>query len=200
LPDIPIPLVWQSLIGAAVVLAALAGYLARFSGNRVWIAVAAAVLAADQLSKRAVERAALGPDGRPLLGGALRLVYLENVGLGFDSLFSDVLLAVACLVLLALILYARLTRLGYRMSPAMEAAGGLLVGSLLGVAVDRACLGYVVDFIVIGNGPFVYNLADLAGAAAGVLFAGRLVALVVRHRRMDVRVPASTGFAPPGPG
>lgn len=191
--DLPIPLVWQSVVGALLVLAALAGYLLKFSRNHLWLAVAAAVLAADQATKRAIEHAPINPDGVPLFGSVVRLSYLENHGLGFGSNFCDTLLAVACLALLTLVLYARLSGLGYRMSAASEVAGGLLVGSLLAVAVDRAFLGYVVDFILIGNSQYVYNVADLAGMAAGIVTAARLGQLAVEHARADVTAPTPVG-------
>jgi len=190
-PDLPIPLVWQSVLGAVLVVAALAGYLLKFSGNRLWIALAAAALAADQVTKRLIERADLPEEGVPLLGGAVRVFYLENRGLGFGSGLADMLLAVACLALLTLVLYARLSRLGYRMSPAAEAAGGLLMGALLGIAVDRAFLGYVVDFILLGNSNYVYNVADLAGVAAAIVMGARLAQWGLRHARSDVTAPVS---------
>ena len=191
MPDLPIPLVWQSVLGAVLVVAALAGYLLKFSGNRLWIALAAAALAADQVTKRLIERADLPEEGVPLLGGAVRVFYLENRGLGFGSGLADMLLAVACLALLTLVLYARLSRLGYRMSPAAEAAGGLLMGALLGIAVDRAFLGYVVDFILLGNSNYVYNVADLAGVAAAIVMGARLAQWGLRHARSDVTAPVS---------
>jgi len=195
-PDLPIPLVWQSVLGAVLVVAALAGCLLKFSANRLWIVLAAAALAADQVTKRVIEHADLPREGVPLLGGAVRLFYLENRGLGFGSGFADILLAVACLALLTLVLYSRLSRLGYRMSPAAEAAGGLLVGGLLGIAVDRAFLGYVVDFILVGNSAYVYNVADLAGVAAGIVMGARLVQWAFTHARADVTAPVSVGSGP----
>jgi signal peptidase II len=124
------------------------------------IAVAAAVLVADQALK-ALITAWLG-DGRvvDLLGGLVRLDYTRNSGaaFGFYQGGGALLVLIAVGVSVGIILsYRRLAR-----SPwIVRAALGLILGGAIGNLVDRVRLGYVVDFIDLRWWP-VFNLADSA--------------------------------------
>jgi signal peptidase II len=127
-------------------------------GSRRTLAVAAAcALLADQLSKAAVT-AWLEPGERVNVLGPLDLHPTHNTGVAF-SLFSGsgALLAVLAAVAL-LVLVVVLTRLGPTRPPA-PLGMGLILGGAAGNLVDRARLGYVVDFIDLPRWP-EFNVAD----------------------------------------
>jgi signal peptidase II len=128
------------------------------------LAVAAIVLALDQLSK-AWAVSELG-DGRAIdLVGSLRLRLTMNYG----SAFSLANGRGALISLLALVVVAVLLRTGrHARSPVMAVALGLVVGGAFGNLIDRAFRagdgflgGGVVDFIDLQWWP-VFNLADAA--------------------------------------
>jgi signal peptidase II len=124
------------------------------------IAVAAAVLAADQVVK-ALVTSWLGVGGPvELVGGLVRLDYTRNSGAAFGLyqgggvLLAAIAIGVSVVIILS---YRRLAR-----SPRIvRAALGLILGGAIGNLVDRVRLGYVVDFIDLRWWP-VFNLADSA--------------------------------------
>jgi len=130
------------------------------------LAVAAAVIVVDQITKALVISNLAGGRVVQLFGGLIRLVYARNSGAAF-GIFPDrgtLFAVVAAFVTAAILLsYRRLSR-----SPAIvRIAAGLLLGGALGNFSDRIRLGYVVDFIDLGWFP-VFNLAD-SSIVLGVL-------------------------------
>jgi signal peptidase II len=142
------------------------------------LAVAALVLALDQLSKAWVV-SELG-DGRIIeLVGSVRLRLTMNYG----SAFSLANGRGALISLLALVVVAVLLRTGrHARSPVMAVALGLVVGGALGNLIDRAFRagdgflgGGVVDFVDLQWWP-VFNLADSA------IVVGAITLFVVQWR------------------
>jgi signal peptidase II len=142
------------------------------------VAVAAFVLALDQLSKAWVV-SELG-DGRIIeLVGSLRLRLTMNYG----SAFSLANGRGALISLLALVVVAVLLRTGrHARSPVMAVALGLVVGGALGNLIDRAFRagdgflgGGVVDFVDLQWWP-VFNVADSA------IVVGAITLFVVQWR------------------
>ncbi len=137
-------------------------------------AIIAAVLAADQLTKRAiVENLRLGETRQPIpaLTPFFQITRSHNTGAAFGFLpqAADLFLVIAVVVVIAMIYFyprisgqARLQRIG----------AGLICGGALGNALDRIQYGLVIDFIhyqipgVISN---VSNIADHA-IVVGVVF------------------------------
>ncbi|MDX1991306.1 MAG: signal peptidase II [bacterium] len=138
--------------------------------TRRWIillAVIAAVLAFDQISKRLIVTSMeLHESVKPIpaLADVFRITRSYNMGAAFGFLpeAGDLFMILAVVVVVAMLIFfpripdnARLTRL----------AVGLVCGGALGNALDRVTYGHVVDFIhyripgVIDN---VSNLADHA--------------------------------------
>lgn len=130
------------------------------------VAVGAVLL--DQLAKYWVvseirPRIESGEGPIVLLGGLLKLTYLENtgaafsIGVGYTWIFSIVA------VIVALVILRTSRRLG---SVAWAVALGALLGGLLGNLVDRLTrppgpgMGYVVDFIQLPHFA-VFNVADM---------------------------------------
>ena len=135
-------------------------------------AVAVAVIGVDQFAKVAVvETLGSGAGARrvDLVGSWLALHYVENTGAAFGLLREQGLaLSLAALVVLGgVVAYYR--RAGAT-SALAAASVGLLVGGAVGNLIDRARLGYVVDFVAVGPWP-KFNVADSA-ITVGVLLLG----------------------------
>jgi signal peptidase II len=130
----------------------------RVAGFARIAAVAAVVLALDQLTKHFV-RAGIDPgDTRKLLPG-VQLVHVRNTGVAF-SLFSGggtVVLVLTFVALAVLVGYFTLrpTR------PWLWLPTGLLIGGAIGNLIDRIAHGAVTDFIKLPLWP-AFNVADMA--------------------------------------
>lgn len=162
------------------------------STRRHWAlfgAVAAVILASDQISKRWVDAnfglawtRVPGPGlsaPTPIAGDLVRIAKSYNDG-GIFGLFgsSAPILAVASLAVIAFILwYQARTAVG---GPwLLTVTLGLLLGGALGNLADRLRLGYVIDFVDVGVGSlrfYTFNVADSAISLAIVGLA--LVALL----------------------
>jgi len=123
---------------------------------------AAAVLAADQCTKRAA-RARLAPDApQALLGEWIRLRRVENPGIAFGLLHRQPRLAALATALAPAMLLFLTRRVS---SPAGVVGGGLVAGGWASNALDRARQGTVTDFLDLGLGRWrwpAFNLADAA--------------------------------------
>lgn len=153
----------------------------------------AAVFAADQLSKGAVDKL---PDdfSHTVIPGVFRIIHAENPGVAFglfqyaSPYFRDLLItasSLALLVVLSLLWKSKQTaRTGYAMA--------LIVGGACGNLFDRILHGKVVDFLLFYLGPHswpVFNLAD----SAIVIGAGLLVWEIIHDQ------PGATATAPAPP-
>ncbi|MGH2613776.1 MAG: signal peptidase II [Thermomicrobiales bacterium] len=126
-------------------------------------AIAALVIAADQLTKAALI-SALGPAqpaSRFELGVSwLALEYAENRGASF-GLFQGVapILAVASIAIVVALL---VRYFGTASPPLWSTIGiGAIVGGAIGNLLDRIRLGFVIDFVSVGPWPN-FNVADSA--------------------------------------
>ena len=150
-------------------------------GARAWwlaAALAALVLAADQLAKAAVE-AQLTTGEQVSVLGPVDLTLMHNRGVAFG-------LAGGAGVPLILVTLAALGAVGYLFArdprrPGMWVAAGLLAGGAIGNLVDRVRAEQVTDFVEVGAWP-AFNLADVA-VVAGVLL------LVLIYLRVAEREP-----------
>ncbi|MFL6054558.1 MAG: signal peptidase II [Actinoallomurus sp.] len=144
----------------------------------VLVAVAAAALALDAISKVIV--VALLQDHAPIkvIGGLLTLRVLRNSGAAFNigNGMTYVFTVIATAVVVAILRYARRLR-----SLPWAVTLGLLLGGALGNLADRMLRspgplrGHVVDWIELPHWP-VFNLADSAivcGGALAVVLASR---------------------------
>jgi signal peptidase II len=140
------------------------------AGEPRWILfamLAAAIIAADQLTKAWIVGNVDPVRPTVILGDNLRLVVSHNTGALF-GLFRDqaalfALLSVGVIGLIAWY-HGRTGRSTY-----MTVALGLLLGGAIGNFVDRFRLGYVVDFVDAGVGNlrwYTFNVADAAISTA----------------------------------
>ncbi len=137
--------------------------------------VAVAVVAVDQLTKRAVRGGIVPGEEHRLLPG-VQLVDARNHGVAFGFLPGDQLLVTIVIGLALLALLAYFARHVTR--PLIWLPTGMLVGGALGNIVDRIDEGSVTDFIKLPLGWPPFNLAD-AAITLGVL----LLILVIEGRR-----------------
>jgi signal peptidase II len=148
----------------------MAGETSRSAVSRLgWIAyaIAAAVIVIDQLVKWWIIEGFLLPlRGSVPIVWPLSFSYVQNNGVSFGMMQADAdlvrwaLTAFSVAVAIALVVWAR------RPDRALLGTGlGLIIGGAIGNAIDRARLGYVIDFIDVqrlGFFPWVFNIADSA--------------------------------------
>jgi len=121
------------------------------------LAVAAAVLALDQVSK-AVVRATIGRGETVEVLPFLDLVNTRNDGIAFGALGGSwlvTILVVCAMAGIVLVFNAHATRRLAWLST------GLLLGGALGNVVDRVVEGSVTDFVKLPHWP-QFNVADIA--------------------------------------
>ena len=147
-----------------------------FGAYRWFWAIALLTFASDQGTKAwIVHRLPFNTYGEatgaiPIMRGLLYIVHVGNTGAAW-SLFSgkSVMLALLAAVTLgAIFLWRRALGLGER--PA-QVCFGLLCGGIVGNLLDRVVHGYVIDFIDVHFGSYVYptfNVAD-SGICVGVV-------------------------------
>ncbi len=137
------------------------------------------VVAADQLTKRAVEHSIVPGEEQKLLPG-VQLVNTRNHGVAFgfftgSHLGVTILIGVALLALLAY--FAR-----HAAQPLIWLPTGMLVGGALGNILDRLRDGAVTDFIKLPLGWPPFNIAD-ASITIGIL----ILFFLVDHSRHAAR-------------
>jgi signal peptidase II len=126
--------------------------------------VAAAVVAADQLTK-ALVRGDVAPGEQISLVPGVHLVHASNPGIAFSQLAGGgVLVVVVSLIALAALLAFFFTHLHRRL---VWLPTGLLVGGAAGNLIDRLRLGAVTDFVKLPHWP-AFNVAD-ASITVGVI-------------------------------
>jgi signal peptidase II len=130
------------------------------AGGGQWLGLAAvgvAAVAADQLTKRIVERR-LGLGDAVHVIGPFSIRHVENSGIAF-GLFSSATAVVILLTALAVVwMLVFFARSGAR-HPVLPVSLGLVIGGSLSNLLDRIRLGYVTDFLDLRYWP-AFNLAD----------------------------------------
>jgi signal peptidase II len=145
-----------------------------------WLALALLIVAFDQLTKIAVERALDYGDVRPLTG-FFNLILTYNKGAAFSFLASAGGWQAQFLITVAIgasifIIYL-LARHGHQRLFALALA--LILGGAIGNVIDRIAYGHVIDFLdfhVAGWHWPAFNVADSAiVAGAGLLILDELL-------------------------
>lgn len=135
---------------------------------RLWalLAIATAVLVADQLSKWAVWTHMTLNQSIPILGRGLSLTYCHNTGGAFSMMpgATNFFLITGVVVSIGLICYLPKLKDHH---PMPATAYALILGGAIGNLIDRFAYHYVVDFIDLGWWP-VFNIAD-SGITVGVV-------------------------------
>jgi signal peptidase II len=134
-----------------------------------------AVIAADQLSKRAIEHSIVPGEEHKLLPG-IQLVNTRNHGVAFGFLPGNhlgVTILIVLALLLLLVYFARHTSERLIWLPT-----GMLLGGALGNILDRLRDGSVTDFVKLPLGWPPFNLADTS-ITLGIL----ILFLLIDHAR-----------------
>ena len=161
-----------------------------------YLAAAAAVYFADQMSKAwAVRRLRFGEVVKAV-GDTVRFGYAENPGIAFGHLQEGgqfgrwMLAALASLAIVGLLAYLFRTR---RTDDRVLGAIALLLAGVAGNLTDRIRLGYVVDFIEVFIGSYqwpTFNVADAAICVGAGLLA---LDLILQGRAEGKRRKADLG-------
>lgn len=131
-------------------------------------------VAADQLTKYVMSGWLLGLPERtyPLIQNVVHFTYVENRGMAF-GLFQNT--QIPLIIITSLILVAGLffmIKEKKRKSLLYKTAVSLVVGGAVGNLIDRAFIGYVVDFIDLRFiNFFVFNVSDSCITIGAVLAA-----------------------------
>ncbi len=167
----------------------------------IFLAIAATVVALDQITKFWVDasfsEAGVHPlpgavQPTPIVDGLVRIAKSYNTG-GIFGLFgnSAIVLALASTIVIGLIVVYQ-AREGVGGPWLLTVALGLLLGGAIGNFLDRIRLGAVIDFVDMGVGDFrwyTFNVADSAISIALVV----LVFLSIFGDRLARRLPHPAG-------
>jgi signal peptidase II len=139
----------------------------RRRGLYLWIS--GAVVALDQVAKALVDRYMQLHESHTIVEGLARLTYVQNRGAAFGILsdadlpYQSVLFSVISVVALAAIaVFAWKLPVASRLP---QAALALIMGGAVGNLLDRARLGYVIDYVDVHWGRHhwpAFNVADSA--------------------------------------
>ena len=143
--------------------------IAASAGRRGYLALSAVVVLLDQVTKVVVDRSMELHESRPIVEGLLSLTYVRNHGGAFGMLSDANLPYQAALfsllgfaAFLAIVAYAWQMPAAHR-TPQLGLA--CIMGGAIGNLIDRARLGYVIDFVDVYWGTHhwpAFNVADSA--------------------------------------
>ena len=150
---------------------------------RLGLPVAAAIIAADQVSKWAVRDALWDPQRRIEVTSFFNLVPVQNKGISFGLFQSEgagmlLIVGLALAISAGLGVWLRRTRLRWT-----AWALGLVIGGAIGNVIDRLRLGWVIDFLDFHGGGYHWPAFNVADAAISV----GVVMLVVHSFLMKPR-------------
>ena len=130
------------------------------------VALVAVILIADQVTKSLIT-ARFGPCGNPgftpVIGRVAGFSYVCNTGTAFSRFEGSAFVWLPVLLAVSVVgwLWARSLKAAL---PLQQIAFGLIIGGAIGNVIDRARLGYVVDFVDLRLNDqlrfYVFNVAD----------------------------------------
>lgn len=134
----------------------------------IYYAVAALLVAADQVSKHWARVSLPGAGTVELIPGLVGLTYVENTGMAFSSFSGATALLAAVSLAAAVALAAAIyQKVFYHVFGQVMLT--LLLAGALGNLIDRALVGYVTDMIQLLFVHFaVFNVADICVTAGAV--------------------------------
>ena len=145
------------------------------------VAVAAAAIAADQLTKHIVSsRLALDESEHVL--GPLSIHHVQNSGIAFGLFASATPIVIVLTGIAVAWMLGFFARSGAR-HPILPVSLGLVIGGSVSNLVDRVRLGHVTDFIDVSRWP-AFNLADSFIVVGVAILLATLVAADREPRRL----------------
>ena len=146
------------------------------------------VLAVDQLTKQVVRHLLPLHDSVKIIPGFLDFTHVQNTGAAFGLLNAAdfpykpaVMIGIAAIALVAIAAYG--AQLGFHERLARFGLS-LILGGAFGNLIDRAVVGYVVDFVDVywGDAHFwAFNVADAAISIGAVLVLLDMIGLGRHH-------------------
>ena len=143
--------------------------MSEMSGRGLYLWISGVVVALDQATKALVDSLMDLHDSHPIIDGLARLTYVQNRGAAFGILsdadlpYQSVLFsAISIAALTAIAVYAWKLPASSRLP---QTALALIMGGAAGNLLDRARLGYVIDFVDVHWGRHhwpAFNVADSA--------------------------------------
>lgn len=134
------------------------------------IAIGLAIVIIDQLIKVAVA-CNLKPVGEvTVIGGVLKLKYVENTGVAF-GMFKDMrwlFVALTAVMIAAIVFYMFKKRPSGKL---FYICAGMIIGGGIGNLIDRVLYGYVIDYLSLSFFPPVCNFADYCITIGVILLA-----------------------------
>ena len=126
----------------------------------VYLLIAAAWTALDQVTKHLV-RASMKPgDSIPLIGEWLRILYVRNTGTAFSMFAGNKLVTIALTSILIIVCLFYVVYEARKGSQVVACLMTLVIAGGLSNLVDRLMLGYVTDMISCWSFA-VFNVADI---------------------------------------
>lgn len=168
------------------------------SGRGLYVWIAGVTVALDQVAKTLVDRYMDLHESRPIVEGLARLTYVQNRGAAFGILsdadlpYQSLLFsAISILALGAIAFYAWKLPAASRLP---QLALAFIMGGAAGNLLDRARLGYVIDFVDVYWGRHhwpAFNVADSA-ITVGVCL---LILDIIKNPQGDsaAELPAPSG-------
>lgn len=122
--------------------------------------VIAGIIILDQLVKRTVTAGMALHESIPLIDDVFHITYIRNTGAAFSLMdgFRIFLILFPLILIAAAMVYMFIRR--KTASPALLLSLTFIAGGGLGNVIDRAFLGYVVDYLDFRVFP-VFNIADI---------------------------------------
>lgn len=167
-----------------------------------YLLISVLVVALDQLTKWLVHQVMELHETRALVEGLLSLTYVRNRGAAFGILSdaelpyqSALFSGVSLLALAAIGVYAWRLPASNRLA---RAALALIMGGALGNLMDRARLGYVIDFVDVFWGPHhwpAFNVADSAISVGVALLLLDIVRPAASEPKREVATPTQPAGA-----
>ena len=161
---------------------------ARGYARPVEIVTILSVLAVDQVTKQVVRQTLALHDTVKIIPGFLDFTHVQNTGAAFGLLNAAdfpykpaVMIGIAAIALVAIAAYG--AQLGFHERLARFGLS-LILGGAFGNLIDRALVGYVVDFVDVywGNAHFwAFNVADAAISIGAVLVLLDMIGLGRHH-------------------
>jgi signal peptidase II len=159
------------------------------------LGIAFGIAVLDQLTKWLVDRSMHLHESRPLIDGLLSLTYVQNRGAAFGLLatadlpFQALIFSVIGLVaLFAIVAYSVQMPIDNRL-PQLGLA--LITGGAIGNLIDRATLGYVIDFIHVYWRQHDWPMFNAADSAISI----GVTLLILDILRAPGEAPEPTGAA-----
>ncbi len=157
------------------------------AGSAQWLAllvVAAAAIAADQVTKQVVGRTlALGESVD--IVGPFSIHHVQNSGIAFGLFASRTGLVIGVTAVAVGLMLWFFARSGRR-HPVLPVALGLVIGGSIANLIDRVRLGHVTDFLDLVAWP-AFNLADTFIVVGVAILFGALVLADRSHRMHGAR-------------